>query len=98
MRGPPNTCYEAGINQYNTSLLSLSSPSHSLLTGAFVLSIEFLDNYPSIPPVVRFLTPVSECLHTLLILVIRFIIVTSVPVVVGYVIVFLGKYTYQLLA
>ena len=67
MRGPPDTSYEAGINQYNTSLLSLSSPSHSLLTGAFVLSIEFLGNYPSIPPVVRFLTPVST--HTLKVLI-----------------------------
>ena len=29
------------------------------LAGAFVLGIEFLEGYPSVPPEVRFLTPVS---------------------------------------
>ena len=29
-------------------------------TGAFVLSLEFPDKYPSVPPQVRFLTPVRD--------------------------------------
>ena len=55
MKGPENTAYQNGIST-NLCFIIIMCTS----TGAFVLSLEFPDKYPSVPPQVRFLTPVRD--------------------------------------